>query len=189
MPGGRQNALWLPEDQLGILESFGTLTKPRKMEFIKRLVAKRKEGATDIRGVLFIPSGTAQARLINLGLGSIDFLGTPEATIVNVLEKYWLPHVHGFYSTSLQLSPYPTETERAAAEQKRIESWVGHIEYLITGRPDAATLLPRGLSLLAYIRYRISREHRNNPYVRAEDGFTDNFIEYAIAESKYVFGR
>jgi hypothetical protein len=174
---------------VGILGSFATLWKPRNLEFIKRLIAKRKEGATDVRGVVFIPSGTAQARLINLGLGSIDFLGTPEATIVNVLEKYWLPHVHGFHSTSLEIPPRATEKEREVAEQKRIESWVGHIEYLLTRKPDAATRLPPGLSLLSYIRYRISQEHPNNQYLRPQDGLTDEFIQYAISESKYVFGR
>jgi hypothetical protein len=159
------------------------------MEFIKRLIAKRKEGATDVRGKLFVLSGTAQAQLINMGLGSIDFLGTPEATIVNVLEKYWLPRVHGFYSTCLTLPPHATETERKAAEQKRIESWIGHVEYLLTGKPDAASHLPRGLTLLSYIRYRINREHPDNTYVREEDGYTDQFIQYAVEESKYVFGR
>ena len=65
---------------------------------------------------------------------------------------------------------------------------VGHIEYLLTGKPDAAVHLPPGLDLVSYIRYRINIEHPG--YQSIEDyGITHDLINYAITESKYVFGR
>ena len=174
---------------MGLLRSIGTFARPRKIEFIKRLIAKRKECATDPFGARAIPSGTTQAQLWNHGLSSVSFIATPEATIVNILEQYWLPRVHGFYSIRQSLSAIASEAERKAEERERMEHWVAHIEYLLTGKPDAAKFLPRGLSLLTYIRYRIGLEHPENPYVRQQDGFTDEFIAYAVDESKYVFGR
>jgi hypothetical protein len=79
--------------------------------------------------------------------------------------------------------------EQQVLEQQRIQELIGHIEYWLTRKSDAAEHIPPGLTLISYIRYRIGVEHPNNSHVQPEQGYTDEFIEYALAESKYVFGR
>lgn len=173
---------------MGLFRAIGNLVKPRKAEFIKRLSAKRLHSAPNKFLAHLAPEGTAQYQMRRFNLETAEFAVSPEATIVNVLEQYWQPHVHWFYSRSIDLSPFANEEQKAAELKSRTEQMVGQIEYLLTGKPDAASRLPSGLDLQSYIRYRINVEHPG--YRRIEDyGITDELINYAIAESRYVFGR
>src|SRR5256885_4100500 len=103
---------------------LATLAKPQKIGFIKRLIAKRKESAIDEFHAHVILSGTAQARLWNVGLQSVDFLATPEATITNILEKYWLPRIHEFHADLRQSQFGVAAAERQALEQQRMASLI-----------------------------------------------------------------
>ena len=67
--------------------------------------------------------------------------------------------------------------------------YIGAVEYLVTGIPDAAVHLPEFDSWTAYMRHRLQVEHPNNPNLGSEDGFTDEFFAYALEESRFVFDR
>lgn len=173
---------------MGLFRTIRNLVKPRKAEFIKRLVAKRLDSAPDRFLAHLAPEGTAQYQMRRFRLEAAEFAVSPEATIANVLEKYWEPHVHWFYSQPIGLSHFASDEQKVEESKLRTEKMICHIEYLLTGKPDAATHLPAGLDLPSYIRYRITVEHPGHKRLE-EYGITDDLINYAIAESKYVFGR
>lgn len=180
---------------MGFLKTIATLLVPKKAEFAKRLVSKRRASAQErlIAGVAV--QGSAEYRLRVLGLESAEYAVTPEATLVNILEQYWQPHIANFYTNpSIVGGPYDpkcgaSSEERAALAKKRVNDLAGHIEYKLTGNPQAAAHLPAFETFLAYMRYRIQSEHPRNPYLGPQYGYTDEFLQYALDESRYVFAR
>lgn len=178
-----------------LFRTLTTLLVPRKAEFAKRLVAKRRACAKNALLAGIATSGTAEYQLRTMGLESVEYAVTPEATIVNILEQYWQPHIANFFTNpSLFGGPYEakrgaSEEERAALAKKRVNDLAGHIEYKLTGKPDAAAHLLEFNTFLEYMRYRIHVEHPKNPHLGPEDGFTDEFLAYALEESRFVFER
>jgi len=180
---------------MGLFRTLSTLLAPKKAEFAKRLISKRRSGAKErlIAGVAV--TGSSEYRLRSVGLESAEYAVTPEATLVNLLEQYWQPHIANFYTNpSLFGGPYQAERgasaeETAALARKRVNDLAGHIEYRLSGDPRAATKLPEFASFLEYMRYRIQSEHPKNPYLGPEYGYTDEFLQYALDESRHVFGR
>jgi hypothetical protein len=178
-----------------LLRALTTLLAPRKAEFAKRLIAKRRACSSNRLLAGIAAAGTTEYQLRTLGLESVEYAVTPEATIVNILEQYWLPHIANLYTEkSLFGGPYEpprgtSDEDRAKLEKKRINGLAGHIEYLLTRKNDAALHLPSFDTFIDYMRYRIRLEHPSNPYLTAEQGYTDEFFEYALQESRFVFGR
>ena len=180
---------------MGLFKTLTTLFAPKKAEFAKRLVSKRRAGAQEqlIAGIAV--QGSAEYRLRTLGLESAEYAVTPEATLVNVLEQYWQPHIANFYTNpSLFGGPYEAKRgassdEASALAVKRVNDLAGHIEYKLTGNPQAAVHLPAFSTFLDYMRYRIKIEHPKNPYLGSQYGYTDEFLQYALDESRHVFGR
>lgn len=172
-----------------LFQKLTTLLTPKKAQFAKRLAAKRLACASR-RGLGNIAqSGTTAYQLRVLGLESIEYAFTPEATVVNILEQYWRPHLRFAHSGPLNLPSSATIDERTVAARKQINGYIGHIEYLMTGIPDAAVHLPEFNSLTDYMRHRIRVEHPNNSNLGPDDGFTDEFFAYALEESRFVFDR
>lgn len=180
---------------MGFFKTLTTLLAPKKAEFAKRLVSKRRASAQERLIAGFAVEGSAEYRLRMLGLESAEYAVTPEATLVNILEQYWQPHIADFYTNpSLFGGPYDpkrgaSSEERAALAKKRVNDLAGHIEYKLTGNPQAAKHLPEFETFLDYMRYRIQVEHPKNPYVGPQYGYTDAFLQYALEESRHVFGR
>ena len=180
---------------MGIFKTLTTLLNPKKAEFAKRLVSKRRRDAAEGLLAGIAVQGSAEYRLRTLGLESTEYAVTPEATIVNVLEQYWQPHIANFYTNpSLFGGPYDpnrgeTPLEAQSRAQKRINDLAAHIEYKLTGNPRAAESLPEFNRFIDYMRYRVEMEHPKNPYLGQQYGYTDAFFEYALEESRHVFGR
>lgn len=178
-----------------LFRTLTTLLVPRKAEFAKRLVAKRRASAKNALLASVATLGTTEYRLRTLGLESIEYAVTPEATIVNILEQYWQPHIANFYTNPqlfgglYEARRGASEEERAVLARKRVNDLAGHLEYRLTGKSDAAEHLPEFNIFLEYMRYRIHVEHPNNPHLGPDDGFTDEFLTYALEESRFVFGR
>jgi hypothetical protein len=180
---------------MGLFKTLTTLLSPKKAEFAKRLISKRRAGAEErlISGIAV--EGSAEYRLRTLGLESTEYAATPEATLVNILEQYWQPHIANFYTIpSLFGGPY--EPKRGASPQeikalamKRVNDLAGNIEYKLTGNPKAAATIPEFTKFIDYMRYRIAVEHPKNPYLGSQYGYTDAFFEYALEESRHVFSR
>jgi hypothetical protein len=179
---------------MGLFKTLTTLLNPKKAEFTKRLMSKRRSNASErlIAGVAV--QGSPEYRLRSLGLESTEYAVTPEATLVNIFEQYWQPHIANFYTNpSLFGGPYdakqgasPGEIEALAT--KRVNDLAGHIEYKLTGNPRAAEALPEFSRFIDYLRYRIQVEHPKNQNLGPQYGYTDAFFEYALEESRHVFG-
>ena len=177
------------------LKKLTTLLNPKKAEFAKRLISKRRGNASDSVTAGVAVQGSTEYRLRTLGLELSEYAVTPEATLVNLFEQYWQPHIANFYTNpSLFDGPYdakrgakPEEIEALAI--KRVNDLAGHIEYKLTGNPQAAETLPKFNKFIDYMRYRIELEHPKNPYLGPQYGYTDAFFEYALEESRHVFGR
>ena len=179
---------------MGLFKTFSTLLAPKKAEFAKRLVSKRRACAEERLIAGLAVEGTAEYRLRTLGLESVEYAVTPEATLVNILEQYWKPHIANFYNPSIFDGPYRSKRGASSEEEdalaaKRINDLAGHIEYRLTGNPRAADTLPEFTSFIEYMRYRIHAEHPKNPYLGSRYGFTEEFFQYAVDESRHVFGR
>jgi len=174
---------------MGIFDALKVLVSPKHAEFTKRLIAKRKSLAESSLFAEIASSGTAIYNLRQAGLEGLEYALTPEATIVRVLEKYWETYSfsHAFYSEA-GLSKYHSDEQKAKKAAEGLHSHLGRIEYLLTKRPDAALHIPRGLSLVGYVKYRVAIEHPHDPY-SSGCGITDELVEYAIAESELVFHR
>ncbi len=175
-----------PTRTMKLFQKLTTLLVPKKAEFAKRLAAKRLTCASNQFLASMATSGTTEYQLRVLGLESIEYAFTPEATVVNILEQYWKSHVRFMWNGPLDLPGSASEEARIAVK-KRLNGLVGHIEYLLTKKNDAAVHLPEFDSLADYMRYRIRAEHPKNSNVSAEDGFTDKFFAYAVEESRFVF--
>jgi hypothetical protein len=178
-----------------IFRTLTTLLTPRKAEFTKRLIAKRRASAKNAMLASMATKGTLEYQLRTAGLETVEYAITPEATIVNILEQYWQPHIANFYLTKqvfggpYQLSRTASADEREIVEKKRINDLACAIEYRLTRKPDCAANLPEFDKFIDYFRYRISTEHPRNLHLAPEDGFTEEFLLYALEESKFVFGR
>ena len=169
-----------------LFQKLTTLLVPKKAEFAKRLAAKRLTCASNQFLASLATSGTTEYQLRVLGLESIEYAFTPEATVVNILEQYWKPHLRFVYSGPLDLPGVASEEARIAVK-KRLNGLVGHIEYLLTKKNDAAVHLPEFGSLADYMRHRIRAEHPKNSSLSEKDGFTDEFFAYAVEESRFDF--
>lgn len=180
---------------MGMLKTLTTLLAPKKAEFAKRLMSKRRSCAKESLIASIAVKGTSEYRLRSLGLESIEYAVTPEATLVNMLEEYWRPHIANFYTNpSIFGSPYQpargaSSEDVAALAKKRVNDLARHIEYRLTGNPQAGERLPEFERFVEYMRYRIHEEHPDNPYIAPQYGCTDEFLQYALDESRYVFGR
>lgn len=168
---------------MGILNILKTIASPRRAEFTKRLMAKRKQLAQNPLFAELAQKGSPSYGLRRAGLENLEFSVVPEATIVRVLEEYW--KLHAFYSES-RLSRYATAKERETEKTELLSARLGQIEYRLTGKPDAALDVPNGIGLAEYVKYRIQKEYPNDPYPSG-CGITDALIEYAIQESELVF--
>lgn len=159
--------------------AVATLISPRKSEFAKRLVSKRRAMSENslFAGIAF--AGSAEYAFRNAGLESAEFLVAPEATIASLLEKLHKPHIVNFYRRSF--SSAQSDEERF----KCLQSLCGSVDYLFTGRPDAAVHLPEFTALRDYVRYVVMREHPNSGLTRST--LSDEFLDYAIAEAEHVF--
>lgn len=180
---------------MGLFNTLTTLFAPKKAEFAKRLMSKRRACAQERLIAGMAVEGSAEYRLRVLGLESAEYAVTPEATLVSILQQYWEPHIANFYTNASMFGgPYEpkrgaSSEEIAALAKKRVNDLAGHIEYKLTGNPCAAEHLPEFESFLAYMRYRIHVEHPKNPYLGQQYGYTDEFLQYAVDESRHVFGR
>lgn len=178
-----------------LFRTLTTLLAPRKAEFAKRLIAKRRANAQNSLLAGIARLGTAAYQLRKFGLESLEYAFTPGATLVNILEQYWHPQIANFYTNPLLLGElYETERgataeEKAALARKPVNDLAGHIEYKLTGKPDAAVHLPEFSTFLEYMRYRMHVEHPKNAYLSPEHGFTDELLAYALEESRFVFRR
>jgi hypothetical protein len=178
-----------------IFKALTTLLNPKKAEFTKRLIAKRRSCASNPLLAGGVTMGTTEYKLRSIGLKSAEYAVSPEATIVNILEQYWVPHIANFYINSssyggLYVSkPWDTPEQKAALAKKQVNDLASHIEYRLTGNSLASETLPEFDNFIDYMRYRVLSEHSNNSSLRANDGYTDSFYEYALEESKHVFNR
>lgn len=180
---------------MGLFNTLTTLLNPKKAEFTKRLIAKRRSCASVPMWSGGVTVGTTEYKLRSIGLKSAEYAVSPEATIVNILEQYWVPHIANSYINlpsdggPYVSKPWDTPKQKAALVKKRVNDLAAHIEYRLTGSDLASETLPEFDSFIDYMRYRVLREHSNNPSLRANDGYTDSFYEYALEESKHVFNR
>jgi hypothetical protein len=180
---------------MGFFKTLTTLLSPKKAEFAKRLMSKRRANASERLVAGLAVEGSTEYRLRTLGLESNEYAVTPEATLVNVFEQYWQPHIANFYTNpSLFGGPYDAKPgasriEIEALAKKRANDLAGHIEYKLTGNPRAAETIPEFGRFIDYLRYRVQAEHPKNPYLGPQYGYTDEFFEYALEESRHVFGR
>jgi len=168
-----------------LLNSLKTLLSPKQAEFSKRLRSKRKELAQDRLIAGLAVKGTAAFRLRSAGLSFLEYAFSPEATITQVLAKYWEPSIHNFHFSS---PPFGNQNSEQS-EKNRANDIAGTIEFELTGKADAATHLPSFEKFTEYLRYRVKKEHPKLPYLGSEYGFTEEFYEYALYESRHVFKR
>ena len=82
---------------MNLFRTITTLLAPRKAEFAKRLVAKRRASAQNTLLAGIATLGSAEYQLRALGLESVEYAVVPEATLVNIFEQYWQPHIANFY--------------------------------------------------------------------------------------------
>ena len=163
------------------LRAAAALVNTDKSAFVKRLiVARRKMSANSLLAGI-AAAGTTQYALRRAGLEFADWMVSPEATIANVLEKLYTPRVIGFYEQILG--------GRAAdmMDAKLIQDLCGHVDYLVTGKPDAAVRLPACAAIRDYVRFAVVREHPDAGLSPAT--MTDQFLDYAIDEAAHVFLR
>jgi hypothetical protein len=179
---------------MGFFKSISTLVNPKKAEFTKRLIAKRRACAVDKISAGCVSQQTSEYKFRELGLESMEFCVTPEATIVEILEKYWLPHIMRHYTEPypLQTFAYSTTNCKSAKEicevqKERANAIAHHIEYLITRKLCVAKEMPEFDNFIDYMKYRVSIVHTGNSHVCPEYGYTNEFYQYALDESKYVF--
>ena len=111
---------------MGLFRTIGNLVKPRKAEFIKRLAAKRLDSAPDQFLAHSGPEGTTQYTMRRLNLKAAEFAVSPEATIADVLEQYWQPHVHLFYSQPIDVPPWATNREKEEERKRQVEDGRSH---------------------------------------------------------------
>ena len=181
---------------MSIFGIFKSAVSPKRREFIRQLANKRVTYASDPIKAALAWEGTAQYKARSMNLGNADLLVSPEATIVDVLEKYWEPHIASHYHAfgPMAFSIYTpdrraTPEEREELLRRRDNDLAGHIEVLLTGKSNAAVFLPPFDNFIAYLRYRVAAAHQNHPYLDESSGFTDDFFRYAIEESRAVFRR
>ena len=167
-----------------IFKALTTLLNPKKAEFTKRLIAKRRSCASNPLLAGGVTMGTTEYKLRSIGLKSAEYAVSPEATIVNILEQYSSSY-GGLYVSK----PWDTPEQKAALAKKQVNDLASHIEYRLTGNSLASETLPEFDNFIDYMRYRVLSEHSNNSSLRANDGYTDSFYEYALEESKHVFNR
>ena len=177
---------------MGLFKTLTTLLSPKKAEFAKRLISKRRAGAAERLTAGFAVEGSAEYRLRAFGLESTEYAVTPEATLVNILEQYWQPHIATLY-TRQSIFGGPYQPERGASPQevealakKRLKHLAEAIDYGLTRN---VVTLPEFAKFIDYMRYRVAIEHPKNPYLGSRYGYTDEFLEYALEESRHVFGR
>ncbi|MGZ5008225.1 MAG: hypothetical protein ACXWE9_05650 [Methylobacter sp.] len=160
-------------------KAAATLISPGKSQFAKQLISKRRAMSENSLLAGIAVAGSPEYAFRRIGLESAEFLVAPEATIANLLEKIYKPHVIGFYKESFFHAR--SDEERS----KCLQSLCGHVDYLFTGKPDAAVRLPEFTALKDYVRYVVMREHPTSGLSRST--LTDEFLEYAIAEAEHVF--
>lgn len=180
---------------MGFLSVITTLINPKKAEFTKRLIAKRISCSENSLLASSATAGTTAYTLRSIGLELVEYAASPEATVVNILEQYWTPHIANFYTTpSFHGGPYEArngDTQEKVSElaTNRINDLAAHIEYRLTGNSRASETMPKFSSFVDYIKYRVSAEHRGNNNLSEKFGYTDDFYLYAIDESRHVFQR
>lgn len=179
---------------MGFFKSISTLINPKKAEFTKRLIAKRRSCAVDITSAGCVSQGTSEYKFREFGLESMEFCVTPEATIVDILEKYWLPHIMRNYTEPYPLQGFAYSTANCKSDKdvydvqkRRANDLASHIEYLITRKPYVSKDMPEFNNFIDYIKYRVAIVHKGNNHICPEYGYTDEFYQYALDESKYVF--
>jgi len=181
---------------MSIFGIFKSAVSPKRREFIRRLANKRVAYASDPIKAAMAWEGTPQHTARNMNLGKADLLVSPEATIAEVLEKYWEPHIASHYHAfgPMTFNTYKpdqraTQEEREEILRRRDNDLAGHIEVLITGKSNAAVFLPPFENFIAYLKYRVAAAHPTHPYLDESSGFTDDFFRYAVEESREVFRR
>ena len=167
------------------LNSLAALVKPRKAQFIKTLIAWRKEHASEYLLSRMAPMGSVQGKLWTLGLESIEHVAIPETTVATVLEHYW--EIRWLYERASDLPRYASDDEKLAEREERHQKMFHQLEYLTTGKVGAEHSVPQKIDLSGYLRYRVQQEH---PYHNLDHyGITQEFLNHAIEQSKYVFGK
>ncbi len=160
---------------MGILRKISNALNPKKAEFAKRLYAKRQAMASNPIFAGMATKGTPEYNLRLLGLECIEYAVIPEATIVGILEIYWEPHIANFYTSSsfpfvnsYAAKPGSDQDQINKLAKKRVNDLAAHIEYKITGNPQAYKTLPEFEKFIDYIRYKVKIEHPRNPYLGEE---------------------
>lgn len=166
---------------MSFLKAASALLNSDKSAFVSRLIAARRKMSTNSLLAGIAAAGTTQYALRRAGLEFADRMVSPEATVADVLEKLYTPRVIGFYE---QLSGGSAGNMKDA---KLIQDLCGHVDYLVTGKPDAAVSLPPFAAIRDYVRYAVVREHPNAGL--SPTTMTDQFLDYAIDEAAHVFRR
>lgn len=94
------------------------------------------------------------------GIGSVLLMGLPEATIVCIVETYWIMKRQGNLS-----------------DEEILEAIEAHRSML-----GEAGTMPSPLKLSSYIKYRLSLEHSHGAPISIK------FVDEAIEEANSVFG-
>ena len=162
------------------------LISPRRSEFTKRLIAKRRQLAEDALSAYAAADGTWASWLRVLRLPWLEFAFTPEATISRTLEQFWdVVSLQYWHPIPLNLrSPIVESIPKAAPHELTL--LLRQVEGGLTKSDRAARALSKQLDLVSYIKHRIEQEHPIDPYPPG-CGVTDQLIWYAIEESKLVF--
>ena len=161
------------------------LISPRRSEFTKRLIAKRRQLAEDALSAYAAADGTWAYWLRVLRLPWLEFAFTPEATISRTLEQFWDVVSLHYGCPPLHLrSPIVESIPKAAPHELAL--LLRQVERGLTKSNRAVRALPKQLGLVNYIKHRIEQEHPIDPYPPG-CGVTDQLIWYAIEESKLVF--
>jgi hypothetical protein len=173
---------------LRISAALKTLTSPRRAEFTKCLIAKRRQLAEEAVFASAATEGTWVYWLRVLRLPWLEFAFTPEATISRALEQFWdVVSRHYWRPIPLHLrSPIVESIAKAAPHELAL--LLRQVEWGLTKSKRADRALPKQLGLVSYIKHRIEQEHPIDPYPPG-CGVTDQLIWYAIEESKLVFLR
>ena len=171
-----------------ISAAWKTLISPRRAEFTKCLIAKRRQLAEDAVFASAATEGTWVYWLRVLRLPWLEFAFTPEATISRALEQFWdVVSLQYWRPTPLHLrSPIVDSIPKAPPHELTL--LLRKVEWGLTKSNRAAGALPKQLDLVSYIKHRVAQEHPIDPYPPG-CGVTDQLIWYAIEESKLVFLR